>query len=103
MKKKKGVIKRMFSFFRKKVEDEKIETGRKIEKKIIKVATPVDDIIYEMDTVNKDSSFGISNLVDIAVTGTVIVTVGIATVVVGVASGGYEILNWLTGSSDKYR
>lgn len=103
MKKKKGILKKMFSFFRKKVEDEKIETGRKIEKKIIKVASPVDDIIYEMDTVNDDSSFGISNLVDIAVTGTVIVTVGIATVVVGVASGGYEILNWLTSSSDKYR
>ena len=103
MKKKNGVIKKIFSFFRKKVEDEKIETGRKIEKKIIKVATPVDDIIYEMDTVNDNRSFGISNLVDAAVTGTVVVTVGIVTVVVGIASGGYQVLNWITGSSDKYR
>lgn len=116
MEKKKGFIKKMFSFYKKKVDDKKIETGRKIEagKKIETKATravaAANDIANKMATVRAakttvrtsedvDSSFGLADLGGIAITGIVIVATGTIVAVAGTAYGGYQLLKWLSGLS----
>jgi hypothetical protein len=116
MEKKKGIIKKMFSLFKKKIEDKKIEPGEKIETKEHRVVDSTDRATDKVTTFrtagrtigrvrtseDDDSSFGLAEIGNIAMNGVVIVMGGTVMAIAGTASVGYHLVEWLIGSSDGF-